>query len=186
METAPDRVDALLFWAIPALTSAERVLRNDEGFSPWRTGRGAPRNREQIADAALMVLALRNVHRAAAWVARETQGTTDDDLGELVGQFDAYLPGLIHARDALEHFDEYALGQGRLQRTQPGPYEMELLIEDGRPIVSIGPLSLDVERAREACRWLVISLLARQPIRNREDAEARLKEVMYGQGNESE
>jgi len=132
------------------------------------------------ADAALMLLALRNVERAARWTISELSQVSDadHDTDDLLAQFHAYLPGLVDARDALEHFDEYAVGKGRLQRTNPVPYDFDLLIDEGKPVLVVGPLRIPVERARDACRWLVISLLARMPVDRDDAAEARAKALL--------
>lgn len=167
----------MLFWASPALTSAQRVLL-DRNFSPWGPESKKPSRLTREADAALMVLALRNVFRAARWAAEELRSDVGDEADQILEQFTAHLPGLVDARDALEHFDDYAVGQGRLQRSNPVPYDFELTMADDRPVVTVGPIRIDVEHARDLCRWLVVELLARVPIDDPERAEALLQEVL--------
>lgn len=151
---------AIMFWATPALTSAQRILDNKAAFSPWHKGEADfLAEHERSSEGAMMLLALRNVERAAIWVAEERR----DELGDLTEVFEQFwqmMPGLIVARDALEHFDEYATGRGRLQKGNDTRYDYEFIAEP-RPVVSVGPVQIDVEFARDACRWLVISLLAR-------------------------
>jgi hypothetical protein len=128
-----------------------------------------------------MLLALRNVERAAAWLTRELrQHDEDGDINEVLVAFHEYLPGLVSARNALEHFDEYAVGRGRLQRGNPVPYDFELHDLPSQPVVTVGPLVVPVRLARDACRFLVISLLARVPLDEAAErkADALLDEVM--------
>src|ERR1700690_3125322 len=116
--THDDPGDALLFWTQVAVTSAERVL-SAEDFSPWGRGRrNSPWDRVKAAGAALMLLALRNVLRAAEWTASDLSALPDADEGrqEWIAEFKRMLPGLVNARDILEHFDDNAAGRGRLQR----------------------------------------------------------------------
>jgi hypothetical protein len=181
-----DFVSALLFWATPALTSAQRVLL-EENFSPWGRRSNKPSRRMRESDAALMVLSLRNVLRAARWAAQELRPTVGEEVDRILVQFGKYLPGLVDARNALEHFDEYALGRGWLQRSNPVPYDFELTVEDSRPVVTVGPIRIDVEHARDLCRWLVVNLLARVPIEEEDDeqAEVLLDEVLKAAEGES-
>jgi hypothetical protein len=88
------------------------------------------------------------------------------------------MPGLVNARDALEHFDEYALGRGRLQRGNDTAYEFQFSMDGERPVVTVGPIRIDVEHARDVCRWLLVSLLARVPQDDPDVAEALLEEVL--------
>ena len=138
---SPDSVNSLVTWAMAALTSAERVLRSDRSFGPWSV---------RSTDAALMLLALRNVERAAVWVADELRAEQGSRVDNIVATFHSYLPGMVDARDALEHFDEYSRGKGRLQRGNHVRYDFHLVSEQGREVVTVGPLSLDVEHARNA------------------------------------
>lgn len=169
----------MFFWATPALTSAQRVLLGDARFSPWPAGPGDKLSeRQRRSEAAMMLLALRNVLRAAEWT---IEGPIRSDLGvdvdKIMQEFHRQLPGVVDARDALEHFDEYAMGKGRLQRTEHVPYDFDL-IDDPGPVVIVGPIRIDVRQAREACRWLMIQLLARMPVEDAEAADHVLKEAL--------
>lgn len=169
-----DYFDALMFWAVPALTAAERLLRDDVSYSPWpnRTLRNTMTDHERTAEGAMMLLALRNVLRAAEWAVEGLRGDLGADIEDVMVQFHRYMPGLVEARNALEHFDEYAMGRGRLQRADPIAFGFEL-VQDPAPVVVVGPIRIDVEQARDACRWLIVSVLARfeQAILNRPDSE---------------
>ena len=64
---------------------------------------------------------LRLLHRCAVMQAKElarlgVDGTHRDQLEGEIDVFEAAVPGAKSARDILEHFDEYARGEGRLQR----------------------------------------------------------------------
>lgn len=181
MADETDIAGAMLFWAMPALTSAQRVLL-EENFSPWGDRSSRPSSLTRQADAALMVLALRNVLRAARWAAEELRSSVGDEADLILEEFNGHLPGLVNARDALEHFDEYALGRGRLQRGNNTSYAFQFVVDDGRPVVTVGPIRIDVEHARDVCRWLVVSLLARVPEDDPDAAEALLEEVLAADG----
>lgn len=79
-----------------------------------------------VADTYLLVLALRNVLRAAE-LARDHALSTEagrESVDRAIAAFEQELPGVRSARDALEHFDEYARGRGGRPggRGAQGPY----------------------------------------------------------------
>jgi hypothetical protein len=182
--THDDPVEALLFWTLTAITSAERVLSPGD-FSPW-SRQNSPSERVKAGDAALLLLALRNVLRAADATARTLSTPTDsgETPDEWIAQFKAMLPGLVNARDVLEHFDDYAAGRGRLQKSGPEPYQFTYSVQDGEPIVSVGRFSLQVRTARTACRSLFVKLVAEHGSQNplseaaERKAEALLDEIL--------
>lgn len=64
---------------------------------------------------------LRALHRCAEMQAKELKrlGVDEVDCDRLareIQEFDAVVPGTRPARDILEHFDDYARGEGKLQR----------------------------------------------------------------------
>jgi hypothetical protein len=74
------------------------------------------------ADAYLFVLALRNVRRAAALTGRLAGGQPQVAIRRALVEFDHALPTAKDLRDVLDHFDDYALGRGKLQdRKRPWP-----------------------------------------------------------------
>jgi hypothetical protein len=75
-----------------------------------------------------------------------------EDMGTFIAAFKSMVPDLVNARDALEHFDDYAAGRGSLQGASPGSYEFELVLKDGKPALTVGRFAIDMEAAREACR----------------------------------
>ncbi len=78
----------------------------------------------RVSDAYLLVIALRNVLRAAR-LAREELITDAGRaaLDQAITAFEETLPGVQSARDVLEHFDEYARGRGGPGKERTlGPY----------------------------------------------------------------
>lgn len=62
---------------------------------------------------------LRALQRCAEMMARELKRlgvdtVRRDHLGQAIGEFEAAVPGAKSARDILEHFDDYARGEGKL------------------------------------------------------------------------
>ena len=152
--------DMLVFWATATLNSAERVL-SENTHSPWPArDTSLPDERTRSADTALMVLAMRNLLRGATFVGRQLEWRAAFDADAVLQRFNDQMPGVVDARDALEHFDEYAIGDGRLQRSNMVPYEFRLTRSEDGPVVSVGPIQIGVLRAREECRALVVSVLA--------------------------
>lgn len=134
-------VEDLMLWAIAGAQSAERVMEDTYGI-----GRNA--------DAALMVIALRNTVRAVERIRRKRQGQAARDAAEGLRQFHARVPGLKDARNVLEHFDDYRDGRGRLQAQTPFTYGFAVRGTGTAAVVEVGPYALPVADAREACNWL--------------------------------
>ncbi|MEP6527785.1 MAG: hypothetical protein ABJA86_11540 [Nocardioidaceae bacterium] len=179
MYSPDDSTNALVFWATSALTSAERIL-SEADFSPWSSSRKHGQSGlVRRADAALMLLALRNVLSAAEWSASDLREHAED-IDDTIATFRHLLPNLVNARDVLEHFDEYALGVGRFQRGSPEMFYFDLVEGAEEPTVVVGRFTLSVLHAPDACRWLVISLLARVPLppEHVDRAEQLLNEVL--------
>ena len=177
--------EALLFWAMTALTCIERVLL-EEDFSPWsRRVSDPPSTMTKQSDAALTLLALRNVLRAAEWCARDLQRPTSDPMDWIAG-FHRMVPDLINARDALEHFDEYATGRGRLQRSTAESFSFSFSVGLVGPLVNVGRFSIRMQTAKEACRWLLVKLLAAVESEQTDEAraEALLDEILTEQTDE--
>jgi hypothetical protein len=132
--------------------------------SPWSSGRKQGQSGlARRADAALMLLAPRNVLRATEWSASDPREDAED-VDDAIAAFRRLLPNLVNTRDVLEHFDDYAMGVGRLQRGSPEMFHFDLVGGVAEPTVVVGRFTLDVLYARDARRWLVISLLASVPL----------------------
>jgi hypothetical protein len=65
----------------------------------------------QNADAHFLLVAMRNVLRSADRAAQD-----DHDIAAATSAFYREFPDVHDLRDMLEHLDEYAIGQGKLQR----------------------------------------------------------------------
>ena len=150
-------VSGLLAWSMAALTCATRLLADGQ-------------NRvERSTDGLLLMLSLRNVVRAAEWTANNARGTAGEKARRAaLAEFHSRVPDVSHARDVLEHFDEYASGHGRTQRltTRAGGtaavYSFRVERDGANTFVAVIPHRFDVAEIREACRQLVIALLALQ------------------------
>jgi hypothetical protein len=153
--TTDTPIDALLFWAASALRCSARIVSNEN--TSLRSGpESSPTRLTQEIDAAQMLLALRNTLRAAEWLAKNPVSAA----APLIAEFNQMVPDVVQARDALEHFDEYAEGRGHQQQSTPGPYLFVLSGERTEAVATVGPYSINVLRAREACRKLVSKLVA--------------------------
>ncbi|MEU8164996.1 hypothetical protein AB0B97_00655 [Micromonospora sp. NPDC049004] len=160
-------------WTKAVMVPAERLLHGPSAGLP---------------DALLLLVALRNVHRAATMALRHMRNPdAKEHLTDAVAQFDAALPGLVQARDVVEHFDEYVLGDGNMQRRLKREAasngddlsEAELaeryaprLRGTGRhPLISIGPHTIDVTRAPNAASWLLARIYSAADLEQRQPLE---------------
>jgi hypothetical protein len=151
-------IDALLFWGANALRCSARILNNDNR-AEWSDAGLPPTRLTREIDAAQMLLALRNVLRAAEWLAKNRQNLVGDEMA-LVANFKRMLPDVVSARNGLEHFDAYAEGQGHQQLSWSEGYRFELSDEGAEAVVTVGPHSINVQHARDACHTLVANLMA--------------------------
>ncbi|MEV4823107.1 hypothetical protein [Micromonospora sp. NPDC049274] len=160
-------------WTKAVMVPAERLLHGPSSGLP---------------DALLLLVALRNVHRAATMALRHMR---DPDakahLTDAVAQFDAALPGLVQARDVVEHFDEYVLGDGNMQRRLKREaasngddlseaelaelYAPQLRGTGRHPLISIGPHAVDVTRAPNAASWLLERIYSAADLEQRQPPE---------------
>jgi hypothetical protein len=107
----------------------------------------------QQADAALLVVAVRNVVRVARSVAALRK---DPQLDAAIAAIDAAVPGAKSVRGVLEHVDEYRAHRGRL-RPSHGTVTGERVRYErapGRPVLYIGELAFDADVAADATRDL--------------------------------
>lgn len=94
----------------------------------------------------------------------DTRDPDRDRLDQAIESFDQATPGAKSARDMLEHFDEYACGEGRLQRKAIrelglGTYEAAALYWGGgydpsTARLTEGPFVIDVPTALSAAEHL--------------------------------
>lgn len=118
-------------------------------------------NTEREPLALMLALALRNLSRAAEMAVHYLSGAKRAGLQEQIDIFNRALPDLVHARDMLEHFDEYAAGTGRRQRQDADLiYEVAVSHNDASWILCVGPHRIDIANARAAAHNLGAAVLA--------------------------
>jgi hypothetical protein len=117
-----------------------------------------------------LLVSLRNVHRAAEMArAHLIDHAAKEMITDALAAFDSQLPGLVHARDVVEHFDEYRVGRGRLQQKgaaagrafdELAEHYAPRLEYGGRdyPRMTVGDFVLDLSRAEPAVLRLVEDL----------------------------
>jgi hypothetical protein len=119
---------------------------------------------ERLGEALLLVSAVRNVLRASEFAPDLATGEQHNRLADVLAEFNNALPRAEDARNVLEHFDEYALGEGRLQRRERAAggdvtmYPVLAIWEDGRCVVVVGPLRIDVPAAAAAAAKLAATV----------------------------
>lgn len=93
-----------------------------------------------MADVSMLVLALRNLLRAAHLAG---EAYPDERIGEAIQRFEQRLPGITEMRDVLEHFDEDAAGTGRFQKRRPDRPRGEIIPRVAFPpggfLLKLGP-----------------------------------------------
>jgi hypothetical protein len=104
----------LIAWTSTAHTETSRLLDPALGSS-------AAALASRQLEAPLFVFALRQVLRAAELVQRCATPAQAASIDEALDTFRADVPALVHMRDVLEHFDDYATGEGKLQKTLSRP-----------------------------------------------------------------
>ena len=157
----PDRLPHLLdtarghvyIWAEAVDATANRILANQDVTSV-ATG-----------DAALLAVAVRNVLRAAELAAKVTTGAEAAKFAAAITNFRQILPDAENLRDVLNHFDRYEIGQGELQRDarrSGGTTEFyRIRLNRDTFVLEVGPLSIDVRKAKEAAIELATTVLIR-------------------------
>jgi hypothetical protein len=126
----------------------ESLLADDppempEGFADLRSA-------ARQAQAMVLVLALRNVLRAAEMALQYADPAERPNLESALSRFREALPDLMTARNMLEHFDDYLTGSGRA----PHLYDVEFERANGRYLIHIGPATVEASTALEEARHL--------------------------------
>jgi hypothetical protein len=138
-------------WAEAADAIANRILANQEVTSV-ATG-----------DAALLIIAVRNVLRAAELAQKVSTGAEEARIAAAIAKFRQELPDAEDMRDILDHFDRYEIGQGYLQRDarkSGGSTEFyRVSLDRDTFTVKVGSLSLDVQKVKEAAIELATTIL---------------------------
>jgi hypothetical protein len=151
-------------WAVAVRAQAARVVEGSGSL-------------QQIPDAFLLIIAVRNVRRAADMALGQLTSTAaKEQLREALDDFAARLPEVVAARDVLEHFDDYSLDVGNLQQptirkrrqraadedlAQQYRVEFEHVDNDPqRPRIRIGPYTLELAEAGHAASMVVYEIWA--------------------------
>ncbi len=124
----------------------------------------------------MLIVALRNVRRAARMAHSHMRiPQAKEQLAEALADFDLALPGITDARNVVEHFDEYSVGTGQLQRVQlqDDPSLTAGVLADsfavrsgwddsgeGRPQLRVGQHVIEIGRAGDAAILLVDEIWA--------------------------
>jgi hypothetical protein len=128
---------------------------------------------EQQLDARLFLLALRELLYAVDMELKEVERLAPDAHGVLAAaraRFEAAVPDLVDARNAIVHFEAYAKGAGRQQKhlQVEGDADPQGLARDFWPFgydpqagqIEVGPYQVDVRRSCEEARQLVSAVAA--------------------------
>jgi hypothetical protein len=102
----------------------------------------------------LLVVALRDLLRAAEFVLELTGDPPDPKVKRAVSEFFDQVPDVLKARNVLEHFDDYFMGKGR----DKGALQCELGVignAEGCVLLEVKPYKLDVDRAERAATQLM-------------------------------
>jgi hypothetical protein len=119
--------------ALAKLATWEHAVRNQAD----RVLGAAPESHLDVsvqADGYLLVLALRNVLRAAKLVFVVSPASTHPAVSAAIAAFEAKVAGAKDARDVLEHFDEYSRGKGKLQAAAGTAMNVEWQEWDGSTV----------------------------------------------------
>ena len=112
--TTGEALAYLISWTSTARIESNRLLDAQLGFGPRAVA-------ARQLEAPLFVFALRQVLRAAELVEASASGAQATSMDEALGAFRSDVPNLVDMRDVLEHFDDYATGEGKLQRKLSRP-----------------------------------------------------------------
>lgn len=114
---------------------------------------------EYMVDGRLFAEAVRAAVRAGELCALLADRERAGKIQAAADRVHSAIPNAVDVRDALEHFDDYILGLGNQQKSQPGPFTQSYA-RGGHPQVMVGPLVLDVELAERAVMHLASVALA--------------------------
>lgn len=127
---------------------AQSLLADDPPEMP--AGFADLRSAARQAQAMLLVLALRNLLRAAEMALEYAEAPERDNIAKALDRFRKAFPDLVTARDMLEHFDDYLTGKGR----KPHLYDVLFERTASRYFIHVGPITIDAATALEESRHL--------------------------------
>jgi hypothetical protein len=152
--------DHAWFWAIGVQRQHERLKQGDD-----RYGEGGA-----LLDAIQYVICLRNLIRAAHLVQDALHPYGDNYVRYWLRHLHEQAPGVVTARNFLEHFDDYALGLGQVRAGRfrtPLRVKVDKSREDSWKIVLVASgrrIAIDLDRATEAAAQLCIGLEIAQDV----------------------
>jgi len=148
---------------------AFRVLSNELYMAQGAVSQQARRLRaddqpalEYMADGRALITSLHDTRRVAGACFDLVAKRDRAHVSGALNAFDAEVPGLKEARDALQHTDEYAIGLGR----SPG-VKAQRYVRGGQASVVVGSIAIDVERAYGAAVMLVGDIVVGVELRRR-------------------
>jgi hypothetical protein len=120
---------------------------------------------QRIAEAQLFAISLRLVCRACQAIAALTQSP---DLDRAIKAFNRRVPAVVAIRDVIEHFDDYAIGIGKLGAGVRSPTHSHtagtstyyVMVHDFSAGSLINVHELDVRDAAQAARELAAAAVA--------------------------
>jgi len=114
------------------------------------------RSAARQSHALVLMLALRNVLRAAEMACRYADRPEQGNLRAALARFKNRLPGLVEARGVLEHFDDYT----EVANSPTPLYEVTFTRGDGAYVISAAGANIDVEVALAEVRHLSSNAIA--------------------------
>lgn len=114
------------------------------------------RSAARQSHALMLMLALRNVLRAAEMAEKYADRPERQNLRAAVARFKNRLPDLVRARGVLEHFDEYSDVEGQTAAL----YKVRFLDGDGTYVIEAGGIHIDVRVALDEARRVAASVIA--------------------------
>jgi hypothetical protein len=106
--------------------------------------------------ALMLIVALRNVLRAAEMACHYAERPEKQNLKAALGRFKNAFPGLTEARNTIEHFDDYEDVDGKPAVL----YEVTFTRGNGTYVISVGDIHIDVEVALREARHLAGNVIA--------------------------
>jgi len=143
-------------WSVDAVLLCARRIR--DGKDP-----------ERQIDARQLIAALSQAERFAVMEQHAIQDAVPAAalaLGEAIDVFRADVPGARHARDVLEHYDEYSRGRGQAQASAKTSEERRELARQYSKFgynpatdqIQVGPCQIDVNEAAIRARQLLAAI----------------------------
>src|SRR4051812_20549579 len=115
---------------------------------------------EYMADGRALAYFLRDTIRLAQTCVLLVDNEHGTSIEEALARVEEVCPDAVNARDALEHCDDYVLGIGFQQSSQPGDYAQRYSRDPAHLVIRVGDLTIDVDLAERAALHLASVALA--------------------------